>query len=103
MFPSAILPLQCHYCPWLRCLCPLAAASTTCSVPLYRCIHADICGHAVVDAAIRQHQPWAIGHFAAEGHVDRSIVGSASYAITKVNGMDNTSANGRVSDNMAKS
>jgi dTDP-glucose 4,6-dehydratase len=69
--------------------------------PGYHSVHADICDRAAVDEALRQHQPRAIVHFAAEGHVDRSIVGPAFYVVTNVNGMASTSANGRVSDTIA--
>ncbi len=42
--------------------------------PRYRFIHADICDEAAVAAAIGEESPDAIVHFAAESHVDRSIL-----------------------------
>ena len=43
--------------------------------PRYRFVHGDICDAALVDArSERTRQPDAIVHFAAESHVDRSIL-----------------------------
>jgi dTDP-glucose 4,6-dehydratase len=40
----------------------------------YRFVHADICDGHAVDAAMAEEKPDAIVHFAAESHVDRSIL-----------------------------
>jgi dTDP-glucose 4,6-dehydratase len=40
----------------------------------YRFLHADICDERAVDAALAEERPDAIVHFAAESHVDRSIL-----------------------------
>ena len=37
-------------------------------------MHGDICDAALVDALVAEEQPDAIVHFAAESHVDRSIL-----------------------------
>jgi dTDP-glucose 4,6-dehydratase len=42
--------------------------------PNYRFVQGDICDANVVDALIRDEKPDAIVHFAAESHVDRSIL-----------------------------
>jgi dTDP-glucose 4,6-dehydratase len=42
--------------------------------PRYRFVRADICDAAAVDAALAEEKPDAIVHFAAESHVDRSIL-----------------------------
>jgi dTDP-glucose 4,6-dehydratase len=42
--------------------------------PRYRFVHADICDEQAVDALLDEEQPDAIVHFAAESHVDRSIL-----------------------------
>src|SRR5688572_28755312 len=42
-------------------------------------IKGDICDEAAVAAAINQHQVTQIVHFAAESHVDRSILGSGPF------------------------
>ena len=48
--------------------------------------HADICDRAATDALLARHRPRAIVHFAAESHVDRSIVGPGEFVRTNVNG-----------------
>ena len=40
----------------------------------YRFLHADICDERAVDAVLAEERPDAIVHFAAESHVDRSIL-----------------------------
>jgi dTDP-glucose 4,6-dehydratase len=50
----------------------------------YRFVHGDTCDPLLVDDVVRGHD--AIVHFAAETHVDRSIVSSAEFAITNVVG-----------------
>ena len=42
--------------------------------PRYRFVHGDICDAAAVDALAADEKPDAIVHFAAESHVDRSIL-----------------------------
>ena len=42
--------------------------------PRYRFVHGDICDAALVSALIRDERPDFIVHFAAESHVDRSIL-----------------------------
>jgi dTDP-glucose 4,6-dehydratase len=44
------------------------------SNPRYRFVQADICDDAAVDALLAEEKPDAIVHFAAESHVDRSIL-----------------------------
>src|SRR5258708_5369939 len=43
--------------------------------PAYTFVHGDICDAEVVTALLREHKPRAVVHFAAESHVDRSIMG----------------------------
>ncbi|MGA2589477.1 MAG: dTDP-glucose 4,6-dehydratase [Bryobacteraceae bacterium] len=40
----------------------------------YRFVHGDVCDTALVDRILSDEQPDAIVHFAAESHVDRSIL-----------------------------
>ncbi len=42
--------------------------------PRYRFVHGDICDGRLVDSLIAEEKPDAIVHFAAESHVDRSIL-----------------------------
>jgi dTDP-glucose 4,6-dehydratase len=54
--------------------------------PRYHFIKGDICDRAIVESAIRKHEVDAIVNFAAESHVDRSIVGPAVFIETNVAG-----------------
>jgi len=46
----------------------------------------DICDGAAVLALLRRHRPRALLHFAAESHVDRSILGPGEFVRTNING-----------------
>jgi dTDP-glucose 4,6-dehydratase len=46
----------------------------------------DICDGAAVLDLLRRHRPRALIHFAAESHVDRSILGPAEFVRTNING-----------------
>ena len=46
----------------------------------------DICDGESIAALLRAHRPRALLHFAAESHVDRSILGPADFVRTNVNG-----------------
>lgn len=52
----------------------------------YRYVRADICSGRAVSSAIREFQPDAIMHLAAESHVDRSIKGPLVFVQTNVVG-----------------
>ena len=54
--------------------------------PRYRFARVDICEREALDALMREHPPRAIVHFAAESHVDRSILGPGEFVRTNVNG-----------------
>lgn len=49
-------------------------------------VHGDIRDEKFVAALLREHEPRAIVHFAAESHVDRSIVGPGAFIQTNVVG-----------------
>lgn len=49
-------------------------------------IQGDICDRGLVDKLLRQHQIDTIVHFAAESHVDRSIIGPEAFVKTNVLG-----------------
>ena len=49
-------------------------------------VRGDICDAALVAGILREHQPRAIVHFAAESHVDRSIVDPGAFIRTNVQG-----------------
>ncbi len=49
-------------------------------------IKGDICDTAQVAQLLATHKPRAIVHFAAESHVDRSILGPGAFVTTNVNG-----------------
>jgi len=52
----------------------------------YKFVCGDICDRPLVDQFLRDFQPDAVMHLAAESHVDRSIDGSADFVRTNVIG-----------------
>jgi dTDP-glucose 4,6-dehydratase len=52
----------------------------------YRFVRADICDAAAVDRCVRRHRIEAVVNFAAETHVDRSILDPGAFARTDVLG-----------------
>jgi dTDP-glucose 4,6-dehydratase len=54
--------------------------------PRYSFVRGDICDRAQVDAAFQKHAVDAVVHFAAESHVDRSILGAGVFISTNVLG-----------------
>jgi dTDP-glucose 4,6-dehydratase len=52
----------------------------------YAFVHADICDKAAVDAAVREHEIDTIVNFAADTHVDRSIMDPDAFIQTDVYG-----------------
>lgn len=56
------------------------------SSPRYRFAQIDICDGGAVTALLKQQQPDAIMHLAAESHVDRSIDGPAAFIETNIVG-----------------
>jgi|SRR5579871_502544 len=55
-------------------------------LPRYRFVHADICDAALVNALFEEERPDAVVHFAAESHVDRSILSPEPVIRTNVFG-----------------
>jgi dTDP-glucose 4,6-dehydratase len=49
-------------------------------------VQGDICDRALVSELLGQHRPRALVHFAAESHVDRSILGPGAFVRTNVEG-----------------
>jgi len=54
--------------------------------PRYTFVHGDICDADLVGSLLRKYRPRAIIHFAAESHVDRSIVSPEAFIRTNVTG-----------------
>lgn len=54
--------------------------------PAYTFVHGDICDAALVGSLLREYRPRAIVHFAAESHVDRSILGPEAFLKTNIDG-----------------
>jgi dTDP-glucose 4,6-dehydratase len=52
----------------------------------YTFVHGDICDAALVRRLIAEHKPDAIVHFAAESHVDRSILSAEAFFETNLRG-----------------
>lgn len=49
-------------------------------------VRGDICDQTSAEQLLKQHKPRAIIHFAAESHVDRSILGPQEFMQTNING-----------------
>ncbi len=54
--------------------------------PRYRSVHGDICDAPVVNSLLAEERPDAIVHFAAESHVDRSILAPTPVFETNLRG-----------------
>ncbi|WP_144631490.1 dTDP-glucose 4,6-dehydratase [Bordetella genomosp. 13] len=54
--------------------------------PRHRFVHGDICDAALLQRLLAEHRPRAVIHFAAESHVDRSILGPGEFIQTNVVG-----------------
>ena len=54
--------------------------------PDYTFVHGDICDAPLMAEVLRDHRPRAIVHFAAESHVDRSILGPEAFLKTNIDG-----------------
>jgi dTDP-glucose 4,6-dehydratase len=52
----------------------------------YTFVQGDICDAELVASLLQKHKPRAIVHFAAESHVDRSIVGPEAFLRTNIDG-----------------
>ena len=55
----------------------------------YHFVHGDICDSGTVDGVIREHQPDCLVNFAAETHVDRSILDPDGFVMTNIAGVQN--------------
>lgn len=54
--------------------------------PRHQLVRGDICDGALLESLLHEHRPQAIVHFAAESHVDRSIVTPGTFIRTNVIG-----------------
>ena len=52
----------------------------------YTFVHGDICDADLVERLLGEYRPRAIVHFAAESHVDRSIIGPEAFLRTNIDG-----------------
>src|SRR5947209_7777715 len=52
----------------------------------YQFVHGDICDQELLRRVFDTHAPRAVVHFAAVGHVDRSILGPAKFVRTNIEG-----------------
>jgi dTDP-glucose 4,6-dehydratase len=53
----------------------------------YQFVRGDIADSELVGRILREERPWAIVNFAAESHVDRSILDSSPFLQTNINGV----------------
>src|SRR5687768_1533927 len=56
------------------------------SDPRFAFIKADITDHETITALFQKEKPTHVVHFAAESHVDRSILGPRAFTVTNVLG-----------------
>jgi dTDP-glucose 4,6-dehydratase len=54
--------------------------------PRYTFVHGDICDAPLIAQLLKEHRPSALVHFAAESHVDRSILGPDAFLKTNIDG-----------------
>lgn len=59
------------------------------SSPRYQFVEGDICDRELIEKLLKNYQPDAIMHLAAESHVDRSIDGPADFIKTNILGTFN--------------
>jgi len=52
----------------------------------YRFVKGDICDRLLIDRLLEEEKPWAIVNFAAESHVDRSILDAAPFVKANITG-----------------
>lgn len=50
-------------------------------------VHGDICSRGLVEKILKEERPWAIVNFAAESHVDRSILDASPFLQTNIGGV----------------
>lgn len=67
----------------------LASLDPLAGDPRHRFVHGDINDRALVSKLLREHQVRAIVNFAAESHVDRSILGPDAFVQTNIVGTFN--------------
>jgi dTDP-glucose 4,6-dehydratase len=63
-----------------------ANLSSVAKNPAYTFVHGDICDAELVEGLLQEHRPRAVVHFAAESHVDRSILGPEAFLRTNIDG-----------------
>jgi dTDP-glucose 4,6-dehydratase len=52
-----------------------------------RFVQGDICDRALVERILKEEKPWAVVNFAAESHVDRSILDASPFVQTNIGGV----------------
>jgi dTDP-glucose 4,6-dehydratase len=52
-----------------------------------RFVQGDICDRALVERILKEENPWAVVNFAAESHVDRSILDASPFVQTNIGGV----------------
>lgn len=52
-----------------------------------RFVQGDICDRSLVEKLLQEEKPWAIVNFAAESHVDRSILDASPFLKTNIGGV----------------
>ena len=52
-----------------------------------RFVHGDICDQTLIERTLNEEKPWAVVNFAAESHVDRSILNASQFLQTNIGGV----------------
>src|SRR6266545_3131431 len=52
-----------------------------------RFVQGDICDRTLVERILKEEKPWAVVNFAAESHVDRSILDASPFVQTNIGGV----------------
>jgi dTDP-glucose 4,6-dehydratase len=52
-----------------------------------RFVQGDICDRALIERILKEEKPWAVVNFAAESHVDRSILDASPFVQTNIIGV----------------
>jgi dTDP-glucose 4,6-dehydratase len=64
----------------------LASVAGSPDAARYKFVHGDICNSELLEKIFAEHRPRAVVHFAAESHVDRSILGPDAFLKTNIDG-----------------
>jgi dTDP-glucose 4,6-dehydratase len=65
----------------------LSSEKRTQDTSAYRFVRGDIAARDLVEGILKEEKPWAVVNFAAESHVDRSVLDSSQFIHTNIGGV----------------